>query len=404
MPVYKYQAVVSTTGESIEGTYTGKSRDEVIQMLRQKRHYPVSIKEMDESREVKLPDLFGKVKTKDLAVFCRQFYSMLNAGISIVSCLDILSRQIENKKLKKVTAQIYEDVQKGLAFSETLRSHKEIFPELLVNMVEAGELSGNLDVIMNRMAVHYEKENKIKNKIRGAMAYPIILSIVAISVVVFLLTVIMPTFIGMFEGSGVELPLPTQILLRVSALLKIYWYMWLAVFIGGIFGVKSILQSSNGRLMFDTIKLRLPIIRQVSIKVMTSRFTRTLSTLLVSGIPLLQAMDIVAKILGNSVAADGILKAKDEIRKGTGLAEPIRKMKLFPPMVDSMIAIGEESGSLDDILDKTANFYDDEVETALTQLTTMLEPLMIVIMAVVIGAIVIAMVLPMFDMINTVQM
>lgn len=403
MPVYKYKAV-TTAGESIEGTFTANSKEEVLGMLRQNRHFPVKVEESIERKDVKDLSLFSKVKTKDIAVFCRQFSAMLTAGVTIISCLDILRQQTEKRKLREVIGDVYEEVQKGLTLSESMGKHCDIFPELLINMVEAGEVSGNLDTIMNRMASHYEKENKINTKVQGAMVYPIILSVVATLVVIFLLTFVMPTFVGMFEGSGVELPLPTRILLTVSGALQGFWYIFLAIGIVLVYGIQKYVTTDTGKYALDLLKFRIPVVSSTTKKVITSRFTRTLSTLMSSGIPLIQALEIVAKVVGNKVVSDGILRAKEEVKKGIDLATPIEAIGIFPPMVNSMIRIGEESGALDEILEKTANYYDEEVESAIQKMTTMLEPLMIVLMAVVIGAIVIAMILPMFDMINTISL
>jgi type IV pilus assembly protein PilC len=402
MPTYKYKAI-NKTGEKIEGNYTAKSKSEVIYMLRQNQNLPVKIEEVIEKENVLNFESFKKIKVKDIAIFCRQFYTMLNAGVTVLNVLDTLRYQTENKKLKAVVGEVYEEVQKGLTFAEALKKHQKIFPDLLINMVEAGEVSGTLDVIMDRMAVHYEKENKITNKVKGAMMYPIILSIVSILVVVFLLTFIMPTFVGMFEGSGVELPLPTRILLMISGIIINYWYFVFTALLLMILGIKKYIGTNNGQFLIDHIKFKIPIVKGTTQKVITSRFTRTLSTLLASGIPLIQALDIVSRIVGNVIVEKGILKAKEDVRKGVDLATPIKQMGVFPPMAESMIRIGEESGALDEILDKTANFYDEEVEAALQKMTTLIEPVMIVVMAIVVGSIVIAMVMPMFEMMNTIQ-
>ncbi len=401
MPIYKYKAI-GVNGQSLQGTFTANSRNEVIQMLRGNNSYPVMIQEEVNSqmREVKL---FGDVKVKDIAVFCRQTYAMLNAGVPIINCLEILRMQTEQKKMKQVFGEVYENVQKGSTFSESLKKHMDVFPELLIHMIEAGEASGSIDTILERMAIHYEKETKINNKIKGAMVYPIILSVVAVAVVVFLLTFVMPTFIGMFQGSGVPLPLPTRILMKFSELLQNYWYLFLLGIFALIYGIKRYILTPSGRLKFDKLKLKLPVVGSLNQKIITARFTRTLSTLMTSGIPLLQAMENVANVVGNKVAADGIMKVREEVRRGVALAPPIKRLGIFPPMVDNMIHIGEESGTLDDILDKTANFYDDEVETALQKMITLFEPIMILVMGGLIGFIVIAMVLPMFDMLKTVQ-
>ena len=401
MATYKYKAMTNT-GEALEGTYNAKDREEVISMLRANKYYPVDIKETDVEKDIRDLQIFSKVKAKDIAVFCRQFYTMLNAGVTIINCLNILRQQTENKKLKHVIGQIHEEVQKGLTFSEALKNHKNVFPELLINMVEAGEVSGNLDTIMDRMADHYEKEFKINNKIRGSMVYPIILSIVAIGVVIFMIIFVMPTFMEMFEGSDVPLPAPTRLLLTFSDMLQQYWYLFIGGFILIVIGIKRALKIEQGRLLMDRIQFKLPIIKGITEKIVTSRFTRTLSTLSSSGVPLLQSMEIVANVVGNKVVGDGINTAKEEVRKGESLSSTIEDIGIFPLMVTSMIEVGEESGALDEILEKTAAFYDEELETALQKLTTMIEPLMIVVMAAVIGFIVISMILPMFSMYDTI--
>jgi len=403
MPIYKYTAI-NKSGTKITNDYSAKSQAEVMVMLKENGFYPVKVEEYIERKEIALSDIFNKVTIKDIAVFCRQFYTMLNAGVTITSTLDILRQQTENKKLRKIISDIYEEVQKGSAFSEALKKHRDVFPDLLINMVEAGEVSGNLDTIMDRMANHFEKEFKINNKIKSAMVYPIILSVVAIGVVVFLLTSVMPTFIGMFTSSGVPLPLPTRILLGISSALQNYWYIFFGGIILIIIGFNTYKNTDGGKLLISRIKLAIPVIKDSNKKIITSRFTRTLSTLLSSGVPLLEALDIVSKVVGNVVVEKGISVAKEEVRKGSTLAKPIRETGLFPPMVTSMIEIGEESGALDDILEKTANFYDEELETAIQKMTTLIEPVMIVLMAVIVGFIVISMALPMFDMVNTVQM
>lgn len=402
MPVYKYKAV-TYDGKKVQGQYSASSKIEVINMLKSDNIYPIEINEVIGSKDIKDLKIFNRVKIKDIAVFCRQFYTMLNSGVTIVNCLEVLRCQTENKKLKKTLGQVYESVQKGMTLSEALKRHKDVFPELLINMVEAGEVSGNLDTILNRMAIHYEKENKISNKIKSAMMYPLVLSIVAMVVVVFLLTVVMPTFVSMFQQSGATLPTPTLVLLGISDIIKNYWYIIIVLITTLIYLVKKYYATERGRAYIDKLKFRIPILNGVITKIITSRFTRTLSTLLASGVSLIKALDIVSKIVGNKVIEEGINKVKDEVRRGMDLASPIDKLGVFPPMVVSMIKIGEESGSLDEILDKTANFYDDEVEASLQKMTSLIEPIMIIIMALIVGFIVISMVLPMFDMINTVR-
>lgn len=401
--VFKYKAVTNT-GETVEGTFEGQSTDEVLYMLKGKNYLPVSVEELNE-REIKSGITLGtNVKKKDMAVFCRQFYAMLNAGISIVNCLDILEKQTENKTLKKAIGQAYEEVQKGLTLSEAMKNNQKTFPLLLVNMVEAGEVSGNLDIIMDRMAIHYEKENKIENKVKSAFTYPIILIVVSVAVVVFLLTKVMPTFIGMFDNSGAALPGPTRYLLNMSARLENFWFIYAITIPLVIIGISIYGKSPSGKLFFDKTKITIPGLKKTNIKIITSRFTRTLSTLLSSGIPLIQSLEVVSRVVGNKVISNGLVKGIEDIKKGVSLSSTIREIGVFPPMVYSMISVGEESGSLDEILLKTADFYDEEVETSLDKMTTMLEPILIVIMAFIIGFIVIAMAMPMFDMVNTIEM
>jgi len=399
---FKYRAV-SKTGQPIEGVYEAESSNDVVAMLKDKKYYPVSVEEkkVNENRNISFSK---KISKKDMGVFCRQFYTMFNSGISIVKCLDILSIQTENKKLRLGLNSVCENVQEGLSISEAMKKEEKIFPSLLINMVEAGEVSGNLDTIMERMASHYEKENKIENKIKNAFIYPAILSIVTIGVVIFLIVVVMPTFIGMFESNGALLPLPTRILLSISNSIKNFWYLYILI-IGLVVGsLNAYKKTVSGKLFFDGLKIRLPIIKDFNIKVITSRFARTLSTLMFSGIPLIQSLDVVEKVLENSVISDKFEIVKENIKKGIPLSQTIDDINVFSPMVVSMIKVGEESGSIDEILDKTADFYDEEVETSLQRMTTMLEPLLIVFMALIVGFIVIAMAMPMFDMVNTIKM
>jgi len=401
MAIYKYRAV-SESGQIQEGYHEASSESDVLIMLKTNNYYPMSIEE-DKGTGFKKEIFTKKITKKDIAVSCRQFYTMINAGISIINCLDILEKQIENKRLKKSVYVVYEDVQKGMTLSEAMAKHENIFPALLINMVEAGEVSGNLDVLMERMAIHYEKENNIENKVKNALVYPIVLSIVAIAVVVFLLTVVMPTFIGMFESSGSLLPGPTRVILTISNLLKEYWYLFLVVVILIVTGIISFRKTESGRVLVDNLKIKIPGVKKMSIKIITSRFTRTLSTLLSSGIPLLQGLDVVSKVVGNEVVSNKLNQAREDIRKGIPMSRTIKDIGLFPPMVDSMIKIGEESGALDDILYKTADFYDEEVETSLQKMTTLLEPILIIFMALIIGFIVIAMAMHIFDMVNTIE-
>lgn len=398
---YKYRAV-SQSGEIIEAFFQAETETDVMHMLKANNYTPISIEKDIEEAAVKV-ELFAKpVKKKELAIFCRQFYTMINAGIGISACLEILSRQSENKTLMKTLSEVHEDVQKGATLSEGMKKHTKVFPSLLINMVQTGEVSGNLDTIMERMAVHFEKEHKLENKVKSAMTYPIILAVVSIAVVIFLLVAVMPTFVGMFESSGQELPLPTQILVGLSQLLQAYWYLFLGGAIGIGVGFAAYKKTPAGRTTLDLIKLKIPVVKETNVKIITSRFTRTLSTLMASGIPLLESIEIVGRVVGNKVVQDRLEQSVEDIRKGATLSRAVRDVNIFPPMLDSMIKVGEESGALDDILYKTADFYDDEVEVALDRMTGLMEPVMLVVMALIVGFIVIAMALPMFDVVNTI--
>ncbi len=398
--IYKYKAITHD-GQTIEGIYEANSKDEVVSMIKGRDFLPVDI-EIDVGAGSQI-DLFKpKIKKKDLAIFCRQFYTMINAGLGIVKCLDILVMQTENRTLKKTLVEVYEDVQKGFTISGAMKKHPNIFPNILINMVDAGEVSGNLDEIMERMAEHFEKENKLDNKIKSAMVYPMVLIVVSIAVVIFMLLNVLPTFVGMFEGSGSELPWPTKFVLGISDWMQDYWFIILGmgVLISLLFNYFK--STEAGRRLVDNLKLKIPYIKITNIKIITSRFTRTLSTLMASGIPLIASMEVVARVVNNAIVHDRLIEGIENIRRGAPLARAVKDVGIFPPMVDSMINIGEESGSLDDILQKTADFYDAEVEESLQRLTSLMEPLLILVMALVIGFIVIAMAMPMFDMVDTI--
>ncbi|MTI65406.1 MAG: type II secretion system F family protein, partial [Firmicutes bacterium] len=388
-------------GDKIEGEYQADDKQEVISMLRAENSYPLEIKENDKKNKDVL-DIFNKVKMKDISLFCRQIYAMLNAGVTVNTSLEVLKEQTENKKMKETIGNVSDDVQKGETLTDAMKKYSEVFPDLLVNMIEVGEMSGNLDNIMAKMADYYERENKIRNKVKGAMVYPAILSIVTIFVVIFLLTAVLPTFVDMFTGSGVILPLPTRILLTISSLLKNYWYLFIIILSGLIFIFRRYKKSEVGRKNIDKIKFKIPIYKTLITDMMTTRFSRTLAIMITSGIPLMDALDIVSRVVGNKVVKEGISDTMDKMKQGSDLSTPIKDIKIFPPMLISMIKIGEESGALDTILDKAADYYDEELETSTKKLTTMIEPIMIVIMAIIVGFIVLSIALPMFDMVNTI--
>ena len=401
---FKYKAV-DTSGRIVEYTQNAASKEELIHMLKEKGFTPIKIQaEEQSSKDLGDISLFApKVKLKDIAVFCKQLYTMLNAGMALSAALDTLGNQTDNKTLRKTLKEVYSDLQTGLQLSQAMKKHTKIFPVLLITMIEAGEMTGNLDNVLERMSTHYEKENKINSKIKGAMVYPIILSVVALGAVIFLLVAVMPTFTNMFASSGVELPLPTRMLMNMSEALKNYWYIFIAVIVAVVFIAKKYISTTTGKRQYDKLKLKLPVIGPSVTKIATSRFTRTLSTLMASGIAVVPAMQASAGVTDNQVVIDGMAQVTEDIKKGLSISLLLKSMNFFPPMVISMISIGEESGSLEDMLSKTADYYDEELEASIQKMLSLLEPMLILFMGVVIGFIVVSMMLPIFDMTSTVS-
>ncbi|AQR96897.1 type II secretion system F family protein [Clostridium saccharoperbutylacetonicum] len=398
MGKFKYR-VMNSEGEKIEGQYEANSKDEVIAFISSNGYYPLMVEEVVQSANIELK-LSKKVKLKDLSVFCRQFYTMLNAGVPILTCLDILANQIENQKLREATKAVNEEVEKGGVLSEAMRKHKEVFPELLVSLVASGEASGSLEAIMLRMSTHYEKENKINNKVSSALIYPIVLGFVSIAAVAFILVYVMPTFIDIFKQSGTALPWSTQLIMWISEGIQNYWFIIIAVIFIISFLLNIFRKTDEGILFFSKLRLKLPILKKLNQMLIVSRFTRTLSTLMASGLSLVEALNIVSAVTGNKVAEKALLKIRDNVMRGESLYSSMVESNMFPPMLYSMIKIGEETGSLDDILNKTADFYDDELEAIIQASVAMFEPLLIVIMGILIGFMITSIMIPMFDSYN----
>ncbi|MEL7597124.1 MAG: type II secretion system F family protein, partial [Clostridiaceae bacterium] len=396
MPAFKYRAI-NKKGEKIEGNFIANNENEVLAMIRGKEYYPVLVKKTSQRKKIDLSYIFSKVKKKDVAVLCRQLSTLLNAGLDILNCVHILRQQTENKKLTFSLNEIYEDIQRGSTLSEAMNKYNNIYPQLLINMIEAGEATGSLNNVVEKMAQHYEKESKMDNKINNAMVYPIVLGIVSIGVVVFLLTYVMPTFMTMFESSGTEMPVLTKKLLAVSNIMRNYWYLLLIATTAMIIGLRELAKKEKVENVLETIKLKMPILKNINQIIITSRFTRNLSIVLYSGISIIEALEIVSKVVGNKLVERKLLESREKIMKGISLAETLKDINIFPPMVLAMIKIGEESGSLDSILEKTANFYDEEVETKLSKIATLIEPMMILFMGLIVAFIVVAMILPIFD-------
>ncbi|MVX62571.1 type II secretion system F family protein [Clostridium chromiireducens] len=398
MGKFKYR-VMNSDGKKVEGSYEANSKDEVIDFISGNGYYPLLVEEISESKNIEIK-FNSKVKLKDLSVFCRQFYTMLNAGVPILTCLDILSDQIENVKLREATKEINEEVEKGGVLSDAMKKHKDVFPDLLVSLIASGEASGNLDTIMLRMATYYEKENKTNNKVKGAMIYPMVLSFVAVAAVVFILIYVMPTFTEIFKESGTVLPWSTKLLLGLSSGIQNNWIYIIIVLGLGAYGLNIFLKSDQGILISSNLKLKLPILKKLNQMIIVSRFTRTLSTLIASGLPLIEALKIVSEVTGNKIAESGLLKIRDKVMRGESLYSSMVESEIFPPMLYSMIKIGEETGTLDDILNKTADFYDEELESIIQRSVAMLEPVLIVVMGLVIGFMIISIMIPMFSSYN----
>lgn len=399
MASFHYKAK-TLNGEIVTGKFDAQDRNMVISLLRSKGYFPLLIKEAERvEREIKLLPQ-KKVSIKDLAIFCKQFYTMINAGVTVIGCLDLLRRQTENKRLVKVIGNVYDDLQKGMALSETIRMHPDVFPPIMINMIEVGEVSGTLDLVLKRLTTHFEKDNKIKQKIKTAMAYPAVIGCIALVMVVFMLTFIVPKFVGVFLQTGGELPLPTKILVTVSNTVKNIWFLLgAAVTIGILVHLLSRFKKSEiGRSIISNLIIRLPLIGSNVKKIIASRFTRSLSLLLMTGIPLVQALEVVDRVVNNPIVTKGLVKVEEEIKRGSSLAGPLEGMGIFPAMVTQMISVGEEAGSLDSIIETVADFYDEELDVSISRLISLLEPIMIFVLALIVGGIVISMMLPVFGM------
>lgn len=400
----EYICTVKKLNGSLIKKYSVKAEDEVALIMQVKSN---KLFLMDYKVKEKRKDIVGGSKitlsSKDIAILCRQLSSMLASGVTLVKALNILYLQMEKKNIKECIKKLYESVQRGDQFSEGIRKMGTVFPEIMISMVEAGEASGKLDLVIAKLADQFEKDTKLKSKVRSAMTYPIILVIMAIAVVLVLVTQVLPIFMGMFADSGTELPLPTKILVGFAAVVKGYWYLIIIGIIALVLIIKSYLTTESGLRKWHELQLRIPIINSTITKICAVRFTRTLSTLLSSGMSLLQALEIVIKVVGNRVLMDGLNVTKEDIRRGMSLSQSLRKVSILPPMVYSMIGIGEESGTIENMLEKCAEYYDDEVENAIQKLMTMMEPLLIIIMGGVVGFIIIAMILPIVGLYGTIQ-
>lgn len=390
-------------------TYEAENKSAVIEMIRSKGSAPVSIERVDEkakqglaNKEIKLSLGANKVRLKDISIFCKQMSTMLAAGMPILNSLEIMSHQSDSKKLKEVCSEMMISLQKGEALSTVMAVHDTVFPPMLIDLIRSGELTGRIDEVFARMSDYYANEVRINAKIKNAMMYPMVLAIVTIVVVSFMLIKILPTFADLFKSAGAKLPGITLFVIGVGEFLSNYWYLLLGGIVLFIVLFKFWKATPDGRRMWDAFILKVPIVKGSLKKIYTARFTRTLATLTASGIQIMEAVSIASSVTQSTVVMAYIDTAVDGLQKGNLLSQELIKIPIFPTMMTSMISIGEESGSLEDMLEKTADYYDQELEAALTALVGLIEPVMIVFMAIMIGFIVIAMMLPMFDMISVV--
>ena len=395
MPTFTYTAR-DIKGQMQQATIEAPSRDEVMKQLSKQKLQVIKVDEGTAQKKKRT----GPIKMRDIVIFTRQFSTMINAGLPLVQALSILSEQSENPALKDITKQVVYDVESGNTLADALRKHPKAFNELYVNMVSAGEAGGILDTILLRLAVFIEKNDALVRKVKGAMIYPgVIMSVAAVAISALLFFVI-PTFQKMFTEAGIPLPVPTRIVIFLSEFLQNYWWaMGLGAFIAfRIFSAWH--KTPGGTLAVDRIMLKTPVLGDVVRKSAVSRFTRTLGTLISSGVSILEGLEITAKTSGNRVIHDAIMESRASIAGGDTISAPLKKSKVFPPMVISMINVGEQTGGLDEMLTKIADFYDDEVDAAVGGLMAMMEPMMIVFLGIVVGGMVVAMYLPIFDMVN----
>ncbi|AQW24822.1 type II secretion system F family protein [Clostridium perfringens] len=401
MAIFKYKAI-NSEGQRIEGSQSADSESQIREMLLSNQYYPLSI-EKENSKSKKSFSFNSKVKLKDIAVFCRQFYVMLDSGLSIGKALNILIEQCEKPKLREALIGVNGELKRGETLASSMRKRKDVFPNLLTSMIDAGERSGNLDIILKRMSEYYEKETKIRGKIKSAMIYPIVLGVVAIIAITFILTFVMPTFVQMFEENNVDLPMSTKMVLGTSKMLGKYGIIIFLILVTAIILLGKYLKSEEGQYKLSSINLKIPVIKKLTQKIIVSRFTRTMGIVSSSGMSLVTSIEIVASVVGNKIAEKELLKVKEKVLKGEGLGDSIMNIKIFPPMLASMVKIGEEAGSLDSILDKTADFYDDELEREIKTATALIEPSMIVLMGIIIGFLLISILTPMFKMYNSIS-
>ncbi len=398
MPTYVYSGK-TRTGQNVSGERVAENKAQLTAILRREQITPVSIKE--KGKEFAVPKVAkGKVSAKELAIFFRQFSVMIDAGLPLVQCLEILGTNQENKAFQKALADVRATVEAGSTLANAMRQYPKIFTDLHTNMIEAGETGGILDTILQRLAGYVEKEVKLKAAVKSALIYPVAVVAIAGLVVGMLLWKVVPIFANLFTGLGVELPLPTRIVMGLSNFVGSFGWVFIILGIGGYFALRAVYATPGGRYTLDSILLKLPVFGILLRKIAVARFTRTLGTLITSGVPLLEALSITARTSGNAVIEQAILKVRKSVEEGRNITDPLKETDIFPNMVTQMIAVGEQTGAMDAMLQKIADFYEDEVDAAVKDMLTLLEPVIIAFLGVVVGGIVISLYLPLFSLIG----
>ena len=406
MTTFAYK-VLDSRGAQATGEIEGDSKAAAAATLRNKGFTVLDLNEVKTGlAQMDIGAAFQKIKSKDLTVFSRQFATMVNSGLSMLRCLYVLEEQTPNKKLSKVIGEIRQDVEAGISLSDALEKHPNVFSKLYVSMVRAGELGGILDEVLNRLATQLEKEDQIRRAVKSAMVYPVVIGTFAILVLIGMVMFLIPIFAGMYKELGnAKLPMLTRIMMNASTLFRSWWgLVVLAVIIFAVWGLRRLKRTERGRQVWDRFKLRIPMgIGEIIRKLAISRFSRTLGTLITSGVPILQAIDITGQAAGNAVIEKAMKEVEVSVKEGQSITEPLRKEPVFPPMVTQMISVGEETGSLDAMLSKIADFYEDEVNASVKSLTSILEPILMLFVGALVGTVVISMYLPIFNMMNIVK-
>jgi len=403
MATFAYK-VRDRSGKIFTGNMEGENRISVVSRLREMDYFITSIGEKKKNILFsKQLNLFQSIKLRDLTIFYRQFATMVNAGLTLVNSLDILTEQVENKALANNIKAVKSDVEAGSTLADAMAKFPQVFSELYLSMVRAGEVGGVLDEILNKIADLMEKEFALRQKVKSAMAYPSFVAGAAVIMSIFMLAFILPQFVGVFQQFGGELPALTQFFVTLTILFNRYWYLFFMVFAGLVAAFLAYERTSSGKLNLDKFKLRAPIIGEINRKSAVSRFTRILGTLIKSGVPILEALQVSSNAIGNLVISSAVLGARTKIKEGQSISGPLAASGVFPPMVTQMIMVGEESGELEEMLMNVAKFYDEEVDRAVEKLTAIIEPLMMAFIALTVGVMIIAMYLPIFNMVNLIQ-